>query len=92
MSQVRTYPKQENQGIQSLRVELIPKQTKAIKKMVVTGIALSASSVFAAEGGVDVSTVIQTITGAIATVNAIDLTDVTLFETAKDLKWGKTAM
>ena len=83
MSQVRTYPKQENQGIQSLRVELIPKQqTKIIKKMVVTGIALSASSVFAAEGGVDVSTVIQTITGAIATVSAIGLAVLSLFVTA----------
>ena len=92
MSQVRTYPKQENQGIQSLRVELIPKQTKAIKKMVVTGIALSASSVFAAEGGVDVSTVIQTITGAIATVSAIGLAVLSLFVTAKVFKWVKTAM
>lgn len=92
MSQVRTYPKQENQGIQSLRVELIPKQTKAIKKMVVTGIALSASSVFAAEGGVDVSTVIQTITGAVATVSAIGLAVLSLFVTAKVFKWVKTAM
>ncbi len=92
MSQVQTYPKQENQGIQSLRVELIPKQTKTIKKMVVTGIALSASSVFAAEGGVDVSTVIQTITGAIATVSAIGLAVLSLFVTAKVFKWVKTAM
>ena len=92
MSQVRTYPKQENQGIQSLRVELIPKQTKAIKKMVVTGIALSASSVFAAEGGVDVSTVIQTITGAVATVSAMGLAVLSLFVTAKVFKWVKTAM
>lgn len=93
MSQVKIYPKSSLNEPQQVRTEVEPKpKTGLIQHIVVTGVLLTSGTAFAAEGSVDVSSVISTITGAVATVSAIGLAVLSLFVTAKVFKWVKTAM
>lgn len=93
MSQVNIHPKLSlNEPQQDHHENESKQRTSVVQYLVATGITLASGTAFAADPGNGMEQVVQTITGAIATVSAIGLAVLSLFVTAKVFKWVKTAM
>lgn len=93
MSQVKIYPNSSLNEPKQVQIEVErQKKTGVVQHIVVAGLALASGTAFAADAGNGMEQVVQTITGAIATVSAIGLAVLSLYVTAKVFKWVKTAM